>query len=169
MNNSEPPSSHEEKWTAYFDGMLSPQDAAAFEREHPEAAAERAMHSRIIGAVRRHSPGPTLRNPDFFNDRIMREIAPPTAAAAPAPAKARGLFSLWRLAFAGAFGLIATIAIWASFVRGGSGESQERYFAQIVSVTAGDRLLDASVLDAEGLKMIWIDGLEPLPDDYALE
>lgn len=169
MNNSEPPFSPEEKWTAYLDGKLSAPDAATFEREHPEAAAERAMHARIIAAVRRHSPAPALRNADFFNESILREIAPPPAVTAPAPAKARGLFSLWRLAFAGASCLIAAVAIWAAFVRGGGGEKQNPYVAVVTELTAGDRLLDASVLDAEGLKLIWIDGLEPLPDDYALE
>ena len=168
MNNSEPQSSPEEKWTAYLDGKLSAQDAAAFEREHPEAAAERAMHTRIIGAMRRHSPAPVLRNADFFNESILREIAPSPAPSAAAPAKKHGLFSLWRLAFAGASCLVAAVAIWAAFVRGG-GEKQNLYLAQVTELTAGDRLLDASVLDADGLKMIWIDGLEPLPDDYALE
>ena len=168
MNNSEPPPSPEENWTAYLDGKLSAQEAAALEREHPEAAAERALHARIIGAVRRHSPAPMLRNPDFFNDRILLEIAPPPAGPAAAPAKERGLFSLWRLAFAGAFCLLAAGGIWFGFVRGG-GEKEDRSVALVASLTPGDRLLDASVLDAEGLKLIWIDGLEPLPDDYALE
>lgn len=169
MNNSDLPTSPEEKWTAYLDGKLPAQEAAAFELEHPEAVAERALHSRIVGAVRRHSPAPALRNPDFFNESILREIAPRPTPSAVAPAKSRGLFSLWRLAFAGASCLIAAVAIWAAFVRGGSGEANERYFAQVTELSAGDRLLSATVLDAEGLKMIWIDGLEPLPDDYALE
>ena len=65
MNNSEPLSSPEEKWTAYLDGKLPAQDATAIEREHPEASAERAMHARIISAVRLHSPAPKLRNADF--------------------------------------------------------------------------------------------------------
>ncbi len=170
MNNSELPSSPEEKWTAYLDGKLSAPDAAAFEREHPDAAAERAVHTRIIGAVRRHSPAPKLRNPEFFNASILREIAAAPVSVPAAPANGRGLFSLWRLAFAGAACLVAAVAVWAAFVRGGGeGEKQERYAALETSLTPGDRLLGATVLDAEGLKMIWIDGLEPLPDDYALE
>lgn len=169
MNNSDIPSSPEEKWTAYLDGKLSTQDAAAFECEHPEAVGERALHARIVGAVRRHSPAPVLRNADFLNEAILREITPQPAPKQAAPAKSRGLFSLWRLAFAGASCLIVAVAIWAAFVRGGGGGKQDPYFAQVTELSAGDRLLDASVLDAEGLKMIWIDGLEPLSDDYALE
>ena len=165
MNNSEPPSSPEEKWTAYLDGKLSTQEVAAFEREHPEAAAELAMHARLMSAVRLHSPAPKLRNTDFFNEGILREISPRPAVA---PAKARRLWPLWGLAFASLCCLLAAGGIWATFVRNGE-EKVDRYVAQIVSVTAGDDSLNATVLDTDGVKVVWISGLEQLPDDYVLE
>ena len=167
MNNSEPLSSPEEKWTAYLDGKLPAQDATAFEREHPEASAERATHARIISAVRLHSPAPKLRNADFLNESILREISP-RPAPAPAAAKERRLWPLWGLAFASLCCLLAAGAIWATFVRGGE-EKGDRYLAQIVSVTAGDDSLNATVLDTDGVKVVWINGLEQLPDDYVLE
>ncbi len=172
MNNSDSPISPEEKWAAYFDGKLPAGEAGAFERENPEAIAERAAYSRIVGAMRRHSPAPQMRNADFFNESIQREISSKPSVAATAPAKERGLWSLWRLAFAGAFSLLVASAIWATFVRGGgSGGEKPRapYFAQVESVTAGDASLDATVLDADGLKLVWIDGLDRLPNDYVLE
>ncbi|MEO6741607.1 MAG: anti-sigma factor [Chthoniobacteraceae bacterium] len=167
MNNSEPPSSPEEKWTAYLDGKLSTQDCAAFEREHPEAIAELATHTQLIAAVRLHSPAPRLRNADFFNESILREISPHPAAVA-GPVKERRLWPLWGLAFASLCCLLAAGGIWAMFVRGVE-ERPDRYVAQIVSVKAGDDSLDATVLDAGGLKLVWIDGLEQLPDDYVLQ
>lgn len=167
MNNSEPPTSPEEKWTAYLDGKLSSQEAAAFECDHPGAAVERAMHERISRAVRERSSAPALRNPDFFNASILREISTRTA---PAPAPQRGLWSLWRLAIAGACCLIAAAAIYATFVRPtSSGDGRERYLAQVVSVEAGDKDLAATVLDADGLAVVWIDGLDQLPNDYVLK
>jgi anti-sigma factor RsiW len=167
MTSSEPPTSPEEKWTAYLDGKLSAQDAAAFEREHPEAAAERAMHARLMSAVRMHSPAPQLRNADFFNARILREISPRPAVA---PKPERTLWSLWRLAFASACCLVVTGAIYALFVRGHEGkEKPDRYVAEVVSVKPGDDLLAATVLDADGLAIVWIDGLDQLPNDYVLE
>lgn len=165
MISSESPISPEEKWTAYLDGKLSGQDAIAFEREHPEAVAERDMHVRLMSAVRLHSPAPKLRNADFFNEGILREISPrPAAVAKPE----RALWSLWRLAFASACCLLVAGGIYAMFVRGNEGR-QENYIAQVVSVHAGDELLDATVLDAEGLAVVWIDGLDQLPNDYVLE
>ena len=165
MNNSEPPSLTEEKWTAYLDGKLSAQDTAAFEHEHPEANAERAMHAKLTGALRLHSPAPELRNADFFNERILREITPRTAAV---PRRERRLWPLWSLAFASVCCLLAAGAIYSKFVRGNEG-GRDRYLAQVVSVKAGDELLDATVLDADGLQVVWIDGLDQLPNDYVLE
>jgi len=163
--SSEPPFSPEEKWTAYLDGKLSAQEAAAFECEHPEAVAEREMHARLISAVRLHTPVPKLRNADFFNERILREICPRYAEA---PKPARSLWPLWRLVFASACCLAVTAAIYALFVRGHEGHPGHDYLAQVVSVEPGDNLLGATVLDAEGLAVVWIDGLDPLPDDYVL-
>lgn len=166
MTNSDPPYSPEENWTTYLDGKLSAQDAAAFEREHPEATADREMHTRILRAVRLHSPAPELRNPEFFNERILREISPaPAAASKPA----RSLWPLWRLAFASACCLLITGAIYLLFVRGNEGGAARDYLVQVVSVKAGDEQLDATVLDAYGLAVVWIDGLDQLPDDYVLQ
>ena len=165
MNSSEPPSSPEEMWTAYMDRKLSAQDAAAFERENPQAAAEREMHARITIAMRTHSVAPKMRNADFFNERILQEISPRKEKA---PEPRRALWPLWRLAFASACCLLIAGAIYAFFVRGNEGGT-DGYRAQVVSVKAGDELLNATVLDADGLAVVWIDGLDQLSNDYVLQ
>lgn len=165
MNNSEPPSSPEEKWTAYLDGKLSAQDAAEFERGNPGAVAERVMHTQLMSAMRLHSPAPRLRNAHFFNESILREIAPLSAAA---PANERRLWPLWGLTLASVCCLLAVGGIWMKYVRDGV-QTPDRYLAQVVSVEAGDESLNATVLDADGIKVLWIDGLEQLPSDYVLE
>ena len=114
MNSSDSPSSPEEMWTAYLDGKLATADAAAFEREHPEAAAEREMHAQLGAAIRSHSRTPELRNAEFFNERILREIAPPPVHA---PRPKGTLWSLWRLATAGAFCFLGMGAIYFLAVR----------------------------------------------------
>lgn len=165
ITNSEPPSSPEEKWTAYLDGKLSAQDGAAFEREHPEAIAERELHARIASAMRLHSPAPKMRNAEFFNERILQEISPRKSEA---PVPRRALWPLWRLAFACACCLLIAFGTYAIFVRGNVG-TRDHYLAQVVSVKAGDALLDATVLDADGLAVVWIDGLDQLPNEYVLQ
>lgn len=180
MNSSEPPSSPEEKWTAYLDGKLSPSEEAVFERENPGASAERESHSRLAGILRRHSAAPVLRNPDFLNDCILREITPPRP---PTPARARAMWPLWRMALAGACCMAAVLGIYGFFVRGNGDRSglaaqpaaanQEApegdYYAEVISASAGDTKLDATVLDAEGIAVVWLDGVEELPADYVLK
>jgi hypothetical protein len=155
-------------WTAYLDGNLTAQDAAAFEHEHPEAAAERESLARLTASVRLHSPAPQMRNADFFNESILRAITP-RPASAPEPSAERRLWPLWGLAVASVCCLLAAGAIYALFVRGGGDDRPDRYLAQVVSVKAGDASLDATVLDADGLAVVWIDGLDQLPNDYVLE
>ncbi len=163
MNNSEPTlTQSQEKLTAYLDGTLSPADAAAFEKANPEALVERRQHERLQTILRKQAP--TLGHGDFFNHQILREIRPEPAAA---PAK-RTFFPLWRLAFAAAACLLVASGIYFGAVgpqKNGSGE----YFAQVLSVKAGDENISAHIIDAGGMAVVWIDGLDSLPNNYVLE
>jgi len=70
----------EEKFAAWVDGRLTGAELAAFEREleaHPDALAEKEAEFEELGnLLRAHVAAPALRNADFFNDQIMRQIAP---------------------------------------------------------------------------------------------
>ena len=158
MNNSDLLSPDEEKLAAYLDGRLPAAEAATFEREHPEAFAEKADVAKLSQLLRSHSTAPTLRHRDFFNHQILREIAP-----APVVQKARALWPLWRLAFAGACCLLAVFAFLPSK------SSTPRYLAQVLSVTAGDPGITAEALTMEGVSVVWVDGLDFLPSNYTLE
>ena len=160
MNNSEPTlTPDEEKLTAFLDGKLSPADAAAFEREHPEA---RQLHEQLRSLLSKDAPH--LKNGEFFNHQILREIQPPK----PAREKA-ALFPLWRLAFAAVASLVAAAGIYFAFVGKQSNADGSDYFAQVVNVKAGDPDITAQLIDADGIAVVWIDGLASLPNDYVLE
>ena len=167
MNNSDSPASPEEKWTSFVDGRLGTEEAASFAREHPEAAAEKIATATIAQALRRHSPAPVLRNADFFNEKILREISP-VLRRAESPSTQPSLWSLWRMALAGACCLLAVAAIYSAFVKDND-PRRDRYVANVLSAEAGDDLLSATVLDAEGLAVVWIDGLDQLPNSYVLQ
>jgi anti-sigma factor RsiW len=161
--NSEIPSSPEEKWTAYLDGKLSAQDAAAFERENPAAAAEHALHARIASAVRLHSPSPKLRNADFFNGRILAEISVRPATTV-APAKRR-LWPLWRIAAACC--LIAGLVIYGTSAFRPEPPAPVPAH-DVASAKTDDRELSVTVLDANGKKVLLINDLEQLSSEYVL-
>lgn len=165
MNNSDQPlSTFEEKLTAYIDSRLSEADAQAFEREHPEVVQERAAASRIGEVLKRGSVAPLLRNVDFFNRQILREISSSTARTSE-PEHA-STFSLWRLILAGAFCLLLAFGVYQGFV---AGEAKSRpYMAQVLSVKAGDAALTTRLISEDGLTVVMIDGLEPMSEEFIL-
>ena len=161
MNNSEPTLTKlEETLTAYLDGKLSPADAATFEAAHPEVAAERRQHERLRAALGKDAPA--LSHGEFFNHQILREISP-----APSPVK-RTAFPLWRLAFGAAACMLAAAGIFFAFVGPQKSRSGD-YFAQVLSVKAGDPDITAQLVEAGGVAVVWIDGLDALPSNYVLE
>src|SRR5687768_2552156 len=117
MNNSDQPlSSFEEKLTAYIDGRLPEAEAAAFEREHPEVVQERISVRRLGTVLQRGTAAPILRNPEFLNRQILREIVSDAPAEALSEERKPSFFNLWRLVFAGAFCLLAGLGIYQAFV-----------------------------------------------------
>jgi anti-sigma factor RsiW len=164
MNNSDPTlTTLEEKLTAYLDGKLALAEIAEFERENPDAVAELKQHEQLRSVFAKTAP--TLKNGDFFNHQILREIQPdaPRNAVPEKPA----FFPLWRLAFAAAVCLFATAGIYFSAVK--TDRVRGDYFAQVLSVKAGDEDISAQVIDADGVAVVWIDGLDSLPTNYVLE
>ena len=168
MNNSDQPlTSYEEKLTAYADGRLSPTEASAFEREHPEAAQEREKVSGIANLLRKGSIAPPLPNPDFFNRQILRQIASADPVTVPTEERQPSFFSLWRLLFAGAFCLLCAAGIYRGFVMQDT-PSAKPYLAQVLSVKTGDATLTTRLISEEGLTVVMIDGLEPMSEEFIL-
>jgi hypothetical protein len=183
MNNSEPQlSAFEEKLMAYVDGRLSATEAAAFEREHPEALAERESADHLSSVLKRGSIAPALRNPEFLNRQVLREIAstlPKEVPAATAPERQPSLFNLWRLVLGGAFCLLLALGVYQGFVRlGNEGQSKVAktgpvegppippYMAQVLSMKTGDEKLTSRVVTEEGLTVVMIDGLDPMSEEF---
>lgn len=162
MNSSDPPLSPlEEKLTRYVDGLLSPEEAAAFEREHPEAIAERSVTQRLSQTLRTHTEAPSLQHADFFNHQILREIEPPHPVTRPSR------WSLFRLTLAGATCLLVAFATFRMLVPAKS--PPRPYLAQIMNIKAGDPGLSADVIESDGMTVVWMEGLDFLPDTYTLE
>ncbi len=177
MNSSEPLqplNQYEQRLTAYLDGSLSPEDAVVFERENPDVAAMKAEHAVLTTALRRHSTTPNLGNGEFFNHQILRQIQPPAPEREKQP-----LFSLWRLVFASACCLLAALGIYSlmpppaeparNLAGTESGSRAPKYMATVTKVEAGDHLLRAKLVEAEGLAVVWVDGMDKLAKDYVLQ
>lgn len=163
MSNSDQPLSTEEtQRMAYLDGQLTEEQAAAFERQHPEVVAEKTEAAQLR-ALLKASGAPTLRNPDFFNRQILREIAP--APFAQGMSKPEKPFGLWRLFLASAACLALAFGVYHSFVPDDA--RRPAYLAEVISMKTGDSLT-SRVIHEEGLTMVMIDGLEPMSEEFIL-
>ncbi len=167
----------EERFTAWVDGQLTGSELADFEKElatRPEAAAERE-EARKLGDLLRSQPVPPLGNEDFFNHQLMERIAAETPRTAE-PVKARGWFwSLPRLAFAGAACLLVAGGLFKTLIPATTSATahvgeKSKYYAHVVESWPADPTISATTVydPNDNVTVVWLDGLDYIPANYAL-
>ena len=165
----------EEKWTAWLDGELTGQDLAEFEASLPDKAtaeAEKREALKLRSLLKEHVGARSLTNEDFFShqlrERIAREGEPEREPVEPVSIG----WTIRRLFWAGATSL-ALFAICAVFVmREKKPAEQSQYLNQVlnarvdpvVSPNASVTMFEAS---EHKVTVLWTEGLESLPADYA--
>jgi hypothetical protein len=166
------PSDFEQKFTAWLDGRLNAADARAFEREMKERGfdpeAERNQSTRLASLLRTHSRAPEMTNGDFFNHQIRHRIAQESA-----PLR-RASSSWWtwpRLALAGACSLAIAGALFTALIPHGSAPVREPYSATVVDARTFEPTISASTVydPRNNVTVLWLDGLDYLPADYAIQ
>ena len=166
----------EEKWTAWLDGQLSGTDLAEFEASLPDKAAAEAekRDAKKLGALLKAQLGArALSNEEFFSHQLGEKIARESAVPS---RETTGEISTWwtirRLFWAGATSL-ALFVICAVFVLRDKGPSeQSQYLTQILNMRVDPTISpDAtiSVFEAkqDRVTVIWTEGLQSLPPEYA--
>ncbi len=161
----------EEKFTAWVDGSLTGAELAAFEREledHPEALAEKEAALEIGNLLRTHLVAPPLRNADFFNHQILRQIAPSSSSLSP-PARRPSFWSLPRMAFSGAFLLLLSTALYFAAVPNTRREmlDHKQYVENILNARSDDPGITATSFHSakDNVNVVWLDGLTYMPGD----
>lgn len=168
MSNSDQPlSKPEADRMAYLDGSLTPEQATAYEREYPDAAVEKAEAEKLR-ALLKSSKAPVLRNADFLNRQILREIssAPQVKARSAMP------LSFWRLWLPRAACLVLGGVLAWQMVKPANKQSrtasEPAYLAQVLSVTTDDPSVKSQVVQDEGITVVKLEGLEPISEEYIL-
>ena len=160
----------EEKYTAWVDGRLSGKELQAFEQELEgmEAAESDRREVHQLGALlRSHAAGgglPVLEPVAEFDRAVLDQITASERGWRQAP----GSWSSGWLALAGAACLAVAAAGYALLVP--KAAVPVPYFAEITSVRAADPSIFATAIqDPSGqVTVLWIDGLDYLPDTYKL-
>jgi hypothetical protein len=166
----------EEKWTAWLDGQLSGKELADFEASLPDlAAAEAEKRDALkLGAfLKQQISAQTLSNEEFFNHQIRESIA----RDADGPSNG-GTRSTWwtipRLVWAGATALALFLVTTVFVIREQTPTEQSEYLTQIlnyrvdptVSPNANVYMFEKGNDDTK-VTVLWTEGLQTLPADYA--
>ena len=167
----------EEKWTAWLDGELSGDELAEFEAALPDRAAAEAekRDAHKLGAfLKEHLHGRAMSNEEFFHHQLRERIAG-DARAAGAPEKTGAKPALWpigRLAWVGATSL-AIFCVCTFFVLRQKGPTdQSQYLTQILNARVDPAMSpNASISMFESkednVTVLWVEGLQSLPAEYA--
>jgi hypothetical protein len=167
----------EEKWTAWLDDELSGNELVEFEASLPDKAAAEAekRDAHKLGAfLKEQLQGRAMGNEEFFHHQLRERIAV-DARATNSPEKTGAKPALWpigRLAWVGATSL-AIFSVCTFFVlREKSPNDQSQYLTEILNARVDPALspnATISMFDSkeDRVTVLWVDGLQSLPVEYA--
>ncbi len=167
----------EEKWTAWIDDELSEAERVAFEAaldDRAAALAEKNQARKLGTLLKKELRAPAMANEEFFHHQLRQRIA---AEAAPAGQRSapQGRESWWtirRLLWSGASSL-ALFVVCAFFVmRDERAPDQSQYLTQILNARVdpgANPNASVSIFQTkqDRVTVLWVDGLQSLPSDYA--
>jgi hypothetical protein len=166
----------EEKWTAWLDGQLTGSELAEFEASLPDRAAaevEKADVKKLGALLKRELAAQTLANEKFFNHQLRERIARERAM----PVRERNVaiptwWTIRHLLLTGTASL-AVFLILAIFVtRDKNPARQSQYLTQILNarvdpVVSPNATVSMFEAKEDRVTVIWTEGLQSLPADYA--
>ena len=162
----------EEKWTAWLDGQLSGRELSEFEASLPDKAAAEAEKAgaRKLGALLKRELGVSaLTNEEFFShqlrERMMKESRVPSAER---EAKASTWWTIPRLLWTGT----ASLAVFLIFTVDKNPGEESQYLTQILNarvdpVVSPNATVSMFEVKQDRVTVLWTEGLQSLPADYA--
>lgn len=163
----------EEKWTAWLDGQLSGQELTEFEGSLPDLAvaeAEKRDALRLGAFLKEQLAAQALSNEEFFNHQLRERIARDTQD------RERPASTWWtipRLVWSGATALalfaITTVVLMSQHPAG----EQSEYLTQILNSRvdpAANPNATIYIFESKNdnkVTVLWTEGLQTLPADYA--
>lgn len=169
----------EEKWTAWVDDELNDAERAEFEaslEDRTAAETEKRQVNKLGTLLKEQLQPRPMGNEEFFHHQLLERMATETAAVAPHPASpARERESWWtirRLIWTGTTSL-AAFAICTFFVmRDKPPAAQSQYLTQILNARVDPSVNPHATVSIfqtkqDRVTVLWVDGLESLPAEYA--
>jgi len=163
----------EEKWTAWVDGQLSGRELSEFEASLPNKAAaeaEKAGALKLGELLKRELSARTLTNEEFFSHQLRENIARRREAGA------REARSTWwtipRLLWTGAASLAVFLIFTVVVMHEKNPAEESQYLTQILNarvnpVVSSNATFSIFEIKQDRVTVLWTEGLQGLPADYA--
>ena len=166
----------EEEWTAWVDGQLSGLELSKFEASLPDKAAaeaEKAGARKLGELLKRELSARILTNEEFFSHQLREKIA----RLREAPARqARETRSTWwtipRLLWTGALSLAVFLVFTVLVMHEKNPAEESQYLTQILNarvdpVVSPNATVSIFEVKQDRVTVLWTEGLQSLPADYA--
>jgi hypothetical protein len=166
----------EEKWTAWVDGQLSGRELSEFEGSLPDKAAAEAEKTgtlKLGELLKRELSARALTNEEFFSHQVRENVARLGGAGA---RKVRETTSMWwtipRLLWTGAASLAVFLVFTVIVMHEKNPAEESQYLTQILNARVDPMVSPNATVSIFEVKqdhvtVLWTEGLQSLPADYA--
>src|SRR6266481_6405243 len=168
----------EEKWTAWLDDQLRGRELSEFEASPADKAAaeaEKAEAKKLGELLKRELSAHSLANEEFFSHRLREKITRENRAAARASDRQTATSSRWtipRLLWAGAASLAVFLIFTVAVMHEKNPAEESQYLTQILNarvdpVVSPNATVSMFEVKQDRVTVLWTEGLQSLPADYA--
>lgn len=165
----------EEKWTAWLDGQLSGRDLSEFEASLPDKAAaeaERADARKLGALLKRELGAHALTNEEFFSHQLREKIRESSEPSARPEARSSSWWTIPRLLWTGTASLAIFLIFTVLVIRDKNPAEESQYLTQILNarvdpVVSPNATVSMFEAKQDHVTVLWTEGLQSLPADYA--
>jgi anti-sigma factor RsiW len=169
----------EEKWTAWLDGQLSGGELSEFEASLPDKAAadaEKADAKKLGELLKRELGVQSLTNEEFFShqlrDKIERERGEASRASVGRRSESSSWWTIPRLLWTSAVSLALFLVCTVLVMRNQNPTEESQYLTQILNarvdpVVSPNATVSIFEVKQDRVTVLWTEGLQSLPVDYA--
>lgn len=166
----------EEKWTAWLDGKLSGKELEEFEASLPDKAAaeaEKGAAKKLGALLKEQLATHVLTNEEFFSHQLRERIArEETASVRGRDVNFRTWWTIPRLFWAGATSLAIFILCAFMVMREKRPSEQSQYLTQVLNARVDPAVSPGATISIfetkeEKVTVLWTEGLQSLPAEYA--
>ena len=168
----------EEKWTAWLDDQLSGRELSEFEASLPDKAAaqvEKAEAKKLGKLLKRELSAHPLKNEEFFSHQLRERIGQESGEQPRERARLNPTSSWWtipRLLWVGTGSLAVFLTCTVLVMHQERPGEESQYLTQILNarvdpVVSPNGTVSIFEVKQDRVTVLWTEGLQTLPADYA--